>query len=131
MIIMKTGSTPSLNAPQDYFTGTVRQDSMFVAPAPSKLSLGLVTFEPGARTAWHTHPYGQMIIITAGKGWVQKEGEAHQVVTAGDVVFFEAGERHWHGAAEDTAMSHYAIQESKDGSPVTWEEKVSDHDYQS
>ncbi len=129
MKILKTGQAPSLVGPEDYFTGTVRLDSMFSPGKPSKVSFAHVTFEPNARTAWHTHPYGQTVIITFGKGWVQKEGEAKQEVTAGDMIYFDPDERHWHGATDTNAMSHYAIQENKDGEAVTWQEKVSDNDY--
>lgn len=129
MIIQKAGETASLKGPDDWFSGTVRIDSMFTAPSPSQVSMAHVTFEPGARTAWHTHPYGQTVIITFGRGWVQKEGGVRQEVKAGDVVYFEPNERHWHGATDETAMSHYAVQESQDGSAVTWQEKVADADY--
>ncbi|KGM47599.1 cupin domain-containing protein [Pseudooceanicola atlanticus] len=129
MKIIRAGSLPSGPGPQDYFTGTVRIDPMFQADEPGRTSGAHVTFEPGARTAWHTHPAGQTIIITLGRGRVQREGGPVEEVTTGDVVFFPAGEKHWHGAAPENAMSHIAIQESIDGTPVTWMEKVADEDY--
>ena len=129
MKIIRAGSLPSGPGPEDYFTGTVRIDPMFQADEPGRTSGAHVTFEPGARTAWHTHPAGQAIIITFGRGRVQREGGPVEEVTTGDVVFFPAGEKHWHGAAPETAMSHIAIQESIDGTPVTWMEKVADEDY--
>lgn len=129
MKIIRAGSLPSGPGPEDYFTGTVRIDPMFQADEPGRTSGAHVTFEPGARTAWHTHPAGQAIIITFGRGRVQREGGPVEEVTTGDVVFFPAGEKHWHGAAPENAMSHIAIQESIDGTPVTWMEKVADEDY--
>ncbi|MBY6158043.1 (R)-mandelonitrile lyase [Pseudooceanicola nitratireducens] len=129
MKIIRAGSTPSAAGPEDYFTGTVRIDPMFQADAPGRTSGAHVTFEPGARTAWHTHPAGQAIIITFGHGRVQREDGPIEEVKTGDVVFFPADEKHWHGASPDTAMSHIAIQESIDGTPVTWLEKVSDAEY--
>ncbi|WP_424927727.1 (R)-mandelonitrile lyase [Amaricoccus tamworthensis] len=129
MKITRAGSTPSNPGPADWFTGTVRIDPMFQAEDPGRTSGAHVTFEPGARTAWHTHPAGQALIITFGRGRVQRECGPVEEVTAGDVVFFPAGEKHWHGASPDTAMCHYAIQEAIDGTPVTWLEKVSDADY--
>ncbi|MFV0322711.1 MAG: cupin domain-containing protein [Alphaproteobacteria bacterium] len=129
MKIIKIGSVSSAKGLSDYFTGSVRIDNAFTPPEPARVSFAHVTFEPNARTAWHTHPYGQTIIITFGKGWVQKEDEPRQEVTAGDMVYFEPNERHWHGATDSTAMSHYAIQESKGGLPVTWQEHVNEQDY--
>ncbi|WP_066704729.1 cupin domain-containing protein [Celeribacter ethanolicus] len=129
MKIIRSGSNPSMPGPEDWFTGTVRVDPMFQAEDPGRVGGSHVTFEPGARTAWHTHPAGQTIIITFGRGRVQREGGAVEEVSAGDVVWFPAGEKHWHGAAPETAMSHYAIQETVDGSAVTWMEKVADEDY--
>ena len=129
MKIIRAGSLPSGPGPEDYFTGTVRIDPMFQADEPGRTSGAHVTFEPGARTAWHTHPAGQAIIIPFGRGRVQREGGPVEEVTTGDVVFFPAGEKHWHGAAPENAMSHIAIQESIDGTPVTWMEKVADEDY--
>ncbi|WP_136636864.1 cupin domain-containing protein [Pseudooceanicola onchidii] len=129
MQIIRSGSTPSGPGPEDYFTGTVRLDPLFQMPAPGRTSGAHVTFEPGARTAWHTHPAGQTIIITFGRGRVQRDGGPVEEVSAGDVVIFPAGQRHWHGAAPDTAMSHIAIQENLGDGAVTWLEKVSDADY--
>ena len=129
MKIIRSGSNPSAPGPQDWFTGTVRIDPLFAAEEPGRTSGAHVTFEPGARTAWHTHPAGQTLIVTFGRGRVQREGGPVEEISAGDVVWFPAGEKHWHGAAPDTAMSHIAIQESIDGSAVTWMEKVSDTDY--
>lgn len=129
MQIIRSGSAPSGPGPEDYFTGTVRLDPLFQMPAPGRTSGAHVTFEPGARTAWHTHPAGQTIIITFGRGRVQRDGGPVEEVSAGDVVIFPAGQRHWHGAAPDTAMSHIAIQENLGDGAVTWLEKVSDADY--
>ncbi len=129
MKITRSGSTPSMKGPEDWFTGTVRIDPMFQAEDPGRVGGSHVTFEPGARTAWHTHPAGQTIIITFGHGRVQREGGPVEDVSQGDVVWFPAGEKHWHGAAPDTAMSHIAVQEAINGEAVTWMEKVSDADY--
>lgn len=129
MKITRPGQTSSHVGSADWFTGPVRIDPLFSAEAPGRTSGAHVTFEPGARTAWHTHPAGQALIVTFGCGRVQREGGLVQVIRAGDVVWFPAGEKHWHGAAPDTAMSHIAIQESIDGSPVTWMEPVTDADY--
>ncbi|WP_294354603.1 cupin domain-containing protein [uncultured Sphingomonas sp.] len=129
MQIIKGGSNPSNKGPAEWFTGTVRVDPLFSAEAPSRVAGAHVTFEPGARTNWHTHPLGQTLIVTFGRGWVQREGEQRVEIRAGDVVRFAPNERHWHGASADTAMSHIAIQESLDGSAVTWLEPVSDADY--
>lgn len=129
MKITRVGSNPSMKGPEDWFTGTVRVDPVFQTEAPSTVSGSHVTFEPGARTAWHTHPAGQTIVITFGKGRVQREGGPVEEVTAGDTVWFPAGEKHWHGASPDTAMSHYAIQEAVNGEAVSWLEKVTDEDY--
>ena len=130
MKIIRCGSNPSQQGPEETFSGTVRLEMMFQADEPGRTSGAHVTFEPGARTAWHTHPAGQTIIITYGRGRVQREGGPIEEVTMGDVVFFPAGEKHWHGASPENAMSHIAIQESIDGSPVTWMEKVSDAQYE-
>ncbi|GHB13446.1 (R)-mandelonitrile lyase [Salinicola rhizosphaerae] len=130
MKINRAGTQPSAPGPEDYFTGTVRIDPMFTAEAPGRTSGAAVTFEPGARTAWHTHPAGQTLIVTAGFGRVQREGGPIEEIRPGDVVWFPAGEKHWHGAAPDIAMTHIAIQESIDGSPVTWMEKVEDAQYE-
>ncbi|GAB3932069.1 (R)-mandelonitrile lyase [Mucilaginibacter myungsuensis] len=131
MIIQRIGSKPSANGPAEYFTGTVRIDPLNEPPEPARVSMALVTFEPGARTAWHTHPFGQTIIITTGAGWVQRAGEARENIYAGDVVYFEPNEKHWHGATATTAMSHIAVQEKENGSPVAWLEKVTDEQYNS
>ena len=128
MIIHRSGR-PTLRASSDYFTGTVWQDPIVEAPAPANLRALRVSFEPGARTAWHTHPLGQTIYVTDGVGLVQREGGPVQVVRAGDVVFFEPNERHWHGASPKTAMVHIAMQEAKDGKHVDWAEHVSDEKY--
>lgn len=127
--IKRNGSRPSQKGPEDWFTGTVRIDPLFQAPEPARASGAQVTFEPGARTAWHTHPLGQTLIVTAGLGWVQREGGAVEEIRPGDVVWFPPGLRHWHGASPSTAMTHIAIQEAQTGSPVTWMEKVSDDQY--
>ncbi|AYF03254.1 cupin domain-containing protein (plasmid) [Paracoccus yeei] len=129
MKITRAGENPSTAGPADWFTGTVRIDPLFAAEAPGRAAGAHVTFEPGARTAWHTHPAGQTLIVTFGRGRVQREGGPVEEIRQGDVVWFPAGEKHWHGAAPDTAMSHIAIQEAIDGSAVTWMEKVSDTDY--
>lgn len=126
---IKNGSVPSRKGPAEYFTGTVRLDAPFQADAPSRVGGATVTFEPGARTAWHTHPLGQTLIIVHGQGWIQCEGEAIQVMNQGDIIWIPEGVKHWHGATPDNAMSHIAIAESVDGSPVTWMEQVSDEDY--
>jgi len=130
MEIKRSGSQPSGPGPEDYFTGTVRLDPLFNPPAPARVFGASVTFEPGARTAWHTHPLGQTLIITAGCGWVQREGGPVEEVYPGDVVWFPPGEKHWHGAAPTTAMTHIALQEQLDGKVVEWLEKVSDEQYQ-
>ena len=129
MEIIRSGSRPSLKGPEDWFTGTVRIDPLFSPPEPARVAAFHVTFEPGARTAWHTHPLGQTLIVTFGFGWVQREGGPIEAIRSGDVVWFEPNEKHWHGASADTAMSHIAIQESLNGSPVTWMEQVSDEQY--
>ncbi|OCX64468.1 cupin [Thioclava sp. SK-1] len=129
MKIIRSGTAPSAAGPADWFTGTVRIDPLFQADAPGRTSGTHVTFEPGARTAWHTHPAGQTILITFGRGRVQREGGIIEEVSQGDVVVFPPSEKHWHGACPTTAMSHIAIQESIDGSAVTWMEQVSDLDY--
>ena len=127
--INRSGSQPSRKGPTEWFTGTVRIDPLFQAPAPARVSGGHVTFEPGARTAWHTHPLGQTLIVTSGLGWVQREGGLIEQVRAGDVVWFPPGEKHWHGASAATAMTHIAIQESLNGKNVDWHEHVSDEQY--
>lgn len=130
MKITRAGSTPSGQGPEAYFTGRVRIDPLFEAEAPGRTAGAHVTFEPGARTAWHTHPAGQALIVTFGKGRVQRDGGPVEEISQGDVVWFAPGEKHWHGAAPDTGMSHIAVHESVDGGPVTWLEKVSDADYE-
>ncbi len=129
MLIHRAGSRPSTTPNPDWFTGTVRMDPLINAPAPARLHGLSVTFEPGARTNWHTHPLGQTLIVTAGAGLVQKEGEAMQRITPGDVIWFEPGEKHWHGAAPDCAMTHIALQEELDGSAADWLEPVTDAQY--
>ncbi|MGI8741405.1 MAG: (R)-mandelonitrile lyase [Bryobacteraceae bacterium] len=126
MEINRIGSQPSGKGPADWFTGTVRIDPLFQAPDPALVAGASVTFEPGARTAWHTHPLGQTLIVTAGCGWVQREGGAIEEIHPGDVVWFAPGEKHWHGATPATAMTHIAIQERLDGKVVDWMEHVSD-----
>ena len=130
MQITRSGSRPSPKGPADYFTGTVRVDPLFQARDPARVGGGHVTFEPGARTAWHTHPLGQTLIVTSGCGWVQVEGGPIEEIRPGDVVWFPPGEKHWHGATPTTAMTHIAIQRTADGKNVDWLEKVSDEQYQ-
>ena len=129
MDIKKAGSQPSAIGPTEWFTGSVRIDPLFQAPAPARVSGAAVTFEPGARTAWHTHPLGQTLIVTAGVGHVQRWGGPIEEIRAGDVVWFAPGEKHWHGAAPTTAMTHVAVQEQLDGKAVEWLEHVSDQQY--
>jgi quercetin dioxygenase-like cupin family protein len=129
MDIWKSGSQASAKGPADWFTGTVRIDPLFPAAPPARAAGNAVTFEPGARTAWHTHPLGQILIVTAGSGRAQRWGGPIEEIRPGDVVRFEPGEKHWHGAAPTTAMTHIAIQEALDGKAVDWMEKVSDDQY--
>ncbi|AFH60551.1 (R)-mandelonitrile lyase [Paenibacillus caseinilyticus] len=129
MEIKRIGSQASGKGPSDYFTGTVRIDPLFGAAAPARAAGASVTFEPGARTAWHTHPLGQTLIVTAGSGRVQRWGGPMEEIRPGDVVWFPPGEKHWHGASPTTAMTHIAIQEHLDGKAVDWMEKVSDDQY--
>lgn len=129
MQITRNGSRPSVKGPEDWFTGTVRLDSSFQAEDPARVGGAIVTFEPGARTAWHTHPLGQTLIVVSGIGWAQREGEPIQEIRPGDIVWFSPGEKHWHGAAENNAMTHIAIGERLDGKNVEWLEKVSDEQY--
>jgi quercetin dioxygenase-like cupin family protein len=129
MQITKAGSQPSSKGPADWFTGTVRIDPLFDTKAPARSAGASVTFEPGARTVWHTHPLGQTLIVTAGAGRVQREGGPLDEIRPGDVVQFAPNEKHWHGAAPTTAMTHIAIQEALDGKVVEWMEKVSDEQY--
>ena len=130
MEIKRSGSQPSKKGPADWFTGTVRIDSLFQAGAPARAAGASVTFEPGARTAWHTHPLGQTLIVTAGCGRVQRWGGPIKEIRPGDVIWFPPGEKYWHGAVPTTAMTHIAIQEQLDGKVVDWMEKVSDEQYQ-
>jgi quercetin dioxygenase-like cupin family protein len=129
MEIKRAGSQQSSKGPADWFTGVVRIDPLFQASAPARVAGASVTFEPGARTAWHTHPLGQTLIITTGAGWAQLEGGPKEAIYAGDVVWFPPGVKHWHGATPTTAMTHLAIQESLDGKAVEWMEKVTDEQY--
>jgi quercetin dioxygenase-like cupin family protein len=129
MEITRIGSQPSAKGPADWFTGTVRIDSPFDRTEPARVSGATVTFEPGARTAWHTHPLGQTLIVTSGCGWVQREGGPVEEIKPGDVVWFPPNVKHWHGATATTAMTHIAVQEKLNGSPVTWMEKVTDEQY--
>jgi quercetin dioxygenase-like cupin family protein len=131
MDVQRAGSQPSAKGPADYFTGTVRIDPLFPATEPSRVSAGVVTFEPCARSAWHTHPLGQKLIITAGRGRVQRWGGPVEEIRPGDVVIIAPDEKHWHGAAPTTAMTHIAIQETLDGRNVDWLEKVTDEQYHS
>ncbi len=130
MDIKRNGSRPSGKGSTESFTGTVRLDPLFEAPDPARVAGASVTFEPGARTAWHTHPLGQTLIVTAGYGRVQRWGGPIEDIRPGDVIWFEPGEKHWHGATPTTAMTHIAIQERLDGKAVNWMEKVSDEQYQ-
>ena len=129
MNIIKNGSQPSNKGPADWFTGTVRIDSPFKGIEPARVSGAIVTFEPGARTAWHTHPLGQTLIVTAGCGRVQREGGRIEEIRPGDIIWFLPGEKHWHGAAPTTAMTHIAIAELLDGNAVDWMKKVTDEEY--
>jgi len=130
MGIKRVGSQPSAKGNADYFTGTVRIDPLFETPEPARGAGASVTFEPGARTAWHTHPLGQTLIVTAGCGRIQRWGGAMEEIRPGDVVWFPPGEKHWHGASPTMAMTHIAIQERLDGIAVEWLEHVSDEQYQ-
>jgi quercetin dioxygenase-like cupin family protein len=129
MDIKRIGSQPSVKGSSEWFTGTVRIDPLFQAPDPARVQGASVTFEPGARTAWHTHPLGQTLIVMGGCGWVQREGGSIEEIRPGDVVWFPPGEKHWHGATQTTAMTHIAIQEKLDGKVVDWMEQVSDDQY--
>jgi quercetin dioxygenase-like cupin family protein len=129
MLIRRAGSQPSAEGPAGWFTGRVRIDPLFPAADPARATGNAVTFEPGARTAWHTHPLGQVLIVTAGVGLSQREGGPVEEIRPGDVVWFDPGEKHWHGAAPTTGMTHIAIQESLDGRAVDWLEPVTDADY--
>jgi quercetin dioxygenase-like cupin family protein len=129
MKITRIGSQPSRKAPAEWFTGAVRIDSPFQASAPGRVGGAIVTFEPGARTAWHTHPLGQTLIVTSGSGRAQRAGGPIEEIRPGDVVWFEPDEKHWHGASPTTAMTHVAIAEALDGKAVNWMEQVSDEQY--
>jgi quercetin dioxygenase-like cupin family protein len=130
MEIKRIGSQPSAKGPEEYFTGSVRIDTPFQGSAPARTGGAIVTFEPGARTAWHRHPLGQTLIVTAGCGWVQSEGGPKVEIRPGDVIWCPPNEKHWHGATPTTAMTHIAIAEALDGKVVEWLEKVSDEQYQ-
>lgn len=127
--IQRSGSQPSRPGPEEYFTGKVRIDAPFAGSEPARVGGATVTFEPGARTAWHTHPLGQTLIVTQGRGWIQLWGEEIHEMNQGDIVWIPEDVKHWHGATPDTAMTHIAIAESLNGSPVDWMEKVSDAQY--
>ena len=129
MQIKRNGTQPSQKGPEAWFTGQVRIDPLHTAPEPARVGAARVTFEPGARTAWHTHPLGQTLIILSGSGWVQQEGGPIEDVKPGDVVWFPPGLKHWHGATPTNSMTHIAIQEALDGKAVEWLEKVSDAQY--
>lgn len=129
MKITRAGSTPSGTGPAEHFTGRVRVDARFSGSGEARIGGATVTFEPGARTNWHTHPLGQTLFILSGAGLVQREGEAIEPVRPGDIVWFEPGEKHWHGAAPGVAMSHLAISEALDGKTVTWLEPVAEEQY--
>ena len=129
MELKRSGSQPAVKGSPDWFTGDVRIDPLFTAPAPARVACASVTFEPGARTAWHTHPLGQTLLVTAGRGWTQCDGGPIVEIRAGDVIWCPPNHRHWHGATPTTAMTHIAIQEALDGKFVNWMEKVSDQQY--
>ena len=129
MRLIRNGSQPSTKGPAEFFTGTVRIDPLFNAPAPARVGCASVTFEPGARSAWHTHPLGQILIVTAGCGWTQCEGGPIEEIRAGDVIWCPPGHRHWHGATPTTSLTHIAVQEYLDGKAVEWMEHVTDEQY--
>ncbi|HDR2356621.1 (R)-mandelonitrile lyase [Enterobacter roggenkampii] len=129
MKIIRSGSLPSVRGPEAWFTGAVRIDAPFQATEPASVGGATVTFEPGARTAWHTHPLGQTLIVTQGRGWLQAWGEEAEILNQGDTAWIPPGVKHWHGASAQTAMTHLAIAEAVNGSPVTWLEKVTDEQY--
>jgi len=129
MKITRIGSQPSSKGPEDWFAGAVRIDPLFQPNDARRAAAALVTFEPGARTAWHTHPLGQTLIVTSGCGWVQREGGSVEEIHPGDLVWFEPNEKHWHGATPTTGMTHIAIQENLNGKVVDWMEKVTDEQY--
>lgn len=128
--IIKHGSKPTVEGPADYFTGAVKIDAPFSASEPARVGGATVTFSPTARTAWHTHPLGQTLIVTAGQGWVQEWGKEAQAISVGDIVWIRPEVKHWHGAAANSAMTHIAIAEAQDGQVVDWMEQVSDEQYQ-
>ena len=129
MELKRSGAQPSVKGPIETFTGNVRVDPLFQATEPGRVAGALVTFEPGARSAWHTHPLGQTLIVMSGCGWVQSLGGPKKIIRPGDVVSCPPGEQHWHGATATTGMSHFAIQEALDGKPVNWLQKVTDEEY--
>jgi len=129
MELRRSGSQASVQGPAEYFTGSVRIDPLFTASAPARVACASVTFEPGARSAWHSHPLGQILVVTAGCGWTQCDGGPIEEIRAGDVIFCPPGHRHWHGATPTTAMTHIAIQEALDGKVVDWMEHVTDEQY--
>ncbi|MCI0755177.1 cupin domain-containing protein [Roseomonas vastitatis] len=129
MRIARAGSQPSAKGPAEYFTGSVRIDPLFPATAPSRMSGGSVTFEPGARSVWHTHPVGQVLAVTAGLGWIQRDGGPVEEMRPGDVIWIAPGVKHWHGAAATTGVTHIALQEQADGRAVNWMEAVTDEQY--
>jgi quercetin dioxygenase-like cupin family protein len=129
MDIKRSGARPSNKGPADYFTGTVKIEPLVEAANPARVRAASVTFDPGARTAWHTHPLGQTLIVTAGLGWAQTEGGAVEEIRPGDVVWFAPGEKHWHGATATSAMTHIAVQEALNGKAVDWLELVSDQQF--
>ena len=129
MDIIRNGSVPTAKGPVEYFTGNVRIDMPFKGKGDARVTGATVTFEPGARSAWHTHPLGQTLIVTAGKGWTQCEGGPIVEINAGDIICCPSNHRHWHGATPTTAMTHIAVQEAKDGNVVEWMEKVTDEEY--
>jgi quercetin dioxygenase-like cupin family protein len=131
MELKRNGTQPSAKGPAEYFTGTVRVDPLFASTAPARTSAAVVTFEPGARSNWHTHPLGQKLVVTNGCGYVQSWGEPLRIIRPGDVVICPPGEKHWHGAAPGTAMTHIAIQEELNGKAVEWLERVTDEQYRS
>jgi quercetin dioxygenase-like cupin family protein len=130
MEIVRSGSRPASDGPPEWFTGAVRIERLFDRNEPARVAGASVTFEPGARTAWHTHPLGQTLVVTAGRGWAQRWGGPVEEIASGDVVWFPPGEKHWHGATATTTMTHLAIQEKLDGKAVEWLEHVSDEQYQ-
>jgi quercetin dioxygenase-like cupin family protein len=131
MEIKRSGTQPANKGPADYFTGAVRIDPLFQAPDPARVVGARVTFEAGARTAWHTHPLGQTLIVTDGEGWAQREGGPVEEIRPGDIIWFPPGEKHWHGATATTAMTHIAVQEALNGKTVDWLEHVTDEQYRS